>query len=462
MTIMPETQGIDNTIQKCFSRFIQRFGINGILRNVNATKEKGIPTYAIFAFILGLVFTGKNLYVLLTATFEKMSYGKDVVYRFLNRPFIHWEAFVRKLSSAVVSEVKALTSPSRKTALILDDTPYYRNRSKKVEMLSRCYDHSENRYYKGFHMLTLGWSDGVTFMPVDFHMLASGSDDHLLEGSHIKDDGRTLATKRRIAARTAKPTLALEMLAAVKDTPAQTKYVLFDSWFASPSFIISVKRLGFDVVARIKNHENYRYLYDGKNQSLSQIYKANKKRRGMSRYLLAVSVHVRHDDFPEMIPATIVYVRDKSNRKKWLAFISTDTTLSADETIALYGKRWDIEPFHKVIKSHLRLTKEFQLRSFDAITAHTAIVLTRYIFLSLENRECADERSIGMIFLAVCRELDDISFQYAFHLICSTFSHCLSDYFLLSKAQVSFLVNQFISRLPCFIKHKLRLVVCES
>jgi hypothetical protein len=311
-------------------------------------------------------------------------------------------------------------------------------------------------------MLTLGWSDGVTFMPVDFRLLASGSDDHLLEGSHIKEDRRTLATRRRIAARTAKPTLALEMLNAAKGTSAQAKYVLFDSWFASPSFILSVMRLDFHVVARLKNHENYRYLYDGKNQSLSQIYKLNKKRRGRSRYLLSVSVHIRHNDFSEMIPATIVYVRDKNNRKKWVAFISTDTTLSEDETIALYGKRWDIEPFHKVIKSCLRLTKEFQLRSFDAITAHTAVVLTRYIFLSLENRECKDDRSIGMIFLAVCQELDDISFQYVFHLICLTFSHCLADYFLLPKALISLLVNQFIARLPCFIKDKLRFVMCES
>ncbi len=28
--------------------------------------------------------------------------------------------------------------------------------------------------------------------------------------------------------------------------------------------------------------------------------------------------------------------------KKWLALITTDTTLSADEVIRLYGKRWDI------------------------------------------------------------------------------------------------------------------------
>jgi hypothetical protein len=304
-------------------------------------------------------------------------------------------------------------------------------------------------------MLNLGWSDGQSFMPVDFRLLASGNDKNLLEGSRIKEDKRTLATKRRNDARTDKPTLALQMLANAKVTPAETKYVLFDSWFASPSFILSVKNTGYDVVARLKNHENYRYFYNGEIMSLSRIFKANKKRRGKSRYLLSVNVNVRHDDFPNRISAKIVYVRDRNNRNKWIALISTDTALAEDEIIALYGKRWDIEPFHKVLKSTLNLTKEFQLRSFDSITAHTAIVLTRYLLLSLENRENKDDRSLGELFLLIGEELDDISFQHAFSLIISVLEHCLVDCSTIPNDCIDMLIKQFIDRLPCFFKVRL-------
>jgi len=155
------------------------------------------------------------------------------------------------------------------------------------------------------------------------------------------------------------------------------------------------------------------------------------------------------------VPAKIVYLRDKNNRKKWVALLSTDITLNEDEIIALYGKRWDIEPFHKVLKSTLRLTKEFQLRSFDAIAAHTAIVLTRYIFLSLENRENIDDRSIGGLFLLVCDELDDISFQYAFMLLLSVLEQSLNDFVPIPKEQVDRLVEHFIHCLPSFIKDRL-------
>ncbi|MDR0295026.1 MAG: transposase, partial [Prevotellaceae bacterium] len=288
MTTISEEQRIDNANNKRVRIFIKRFGINSLLRSVGASKGKGISVSLIFVFLFELVFTRKNLFETMTIGCDELSFSKNTIYRFLLIASINWEVFIRRLSIAVIPEINKLTSESRKTALILDDSPYWRNRSKKVEMLSRCYDHSEKKYYKGFTMLNLGWSDGQTFMPVDFRLIASGNDKNLLEGSHIEEDKRTIATKRRLEARMEKPALALQMLKDAKGTPAQAKYVLYDSWFASPSFILSVKNLGYDTVARIKNHENYRYLYNGEKQSIRQIYRANKKRRGRSRYLLSV------------------------------------------------------------------------------------------------------------------------------------------------------------------------------
>jgi len=462
MTILPEKNGIDNAIQKKFESFVKRFKINALLKSVGATKEKGVPAGSIYTFLMGLIFTHKNLYTLLNTGKGSVAFGKDVVYRFLSKARTHWETFVFRLGISVINKVNSLTTDQRRCALIVDDTPYYRNRSKQVELLSRCYDHSENRYYKGYSMLTLGWSDGQTFIPLDFRLVASGNDKSLLCPSQVTEDNRTMATKRRTVARKDKPTLVLDMLASAKDTIAQAKYVLFDSWFASPASILSIKRLGYHVVARLKNHNNFRYLYQDQCLSLNQIYKMCKKRRGLSRYLLSVEVQVRHNEFSETIPAKLVFIRDKNNRKKWIALISTDNSLAEDEIISLYGKRWDIEPYHKVLKSCLHLTTEFQLRSFDAITAHTAIVLSRYIFLSLENRENKDERTMGALFYAVCDELDDISFAQAFALILSTFEHWLRDYLKLANEQIILLVHQFLSHLPVCIMDKLAFFVCES
>jgi hypothetical protein len=248
----------------------------------------------------------------------------------------------------------------------------------------------------------------------------------------------------------------LSMLEKIKGTAAQADYVLFDSWFSSPSAILSIKQLGYHVVSRLKNNENYRYHYEGENRPISKIYSMNRKRKGKSRYLLSVIANVRHNDFEDAIPAKIVYVRDKSNRKKWIALISTDISLTEDEIIALYGKRWDIEVFHKVIKSCLKLAKEFQVRSYDAMAAHTTIVMTRYVFLSIENRENKDFRSINEGFHALCKELEDISFAFAFELILSVMKQCMSEYLYLAKEQIEAFIGMFILRLPAHNNRRVR------
>lgn len=57
-----------------------------------------------------------------------------------------------------------------------------------------------------------------------------------------------------------------------------------------------------------------------------------------------------------------------------------DLALTEEEIIVIYGKRWSIEVFFKVCKSYIKLGKEFQGISYDATTAHTPIVMIRYIY----------------------------------------------------------------------------------
>jgi len=188
------------------------------------------------------------------------------------------------------------------------------------------------------------------------------------------------------------------------------------------------------------------FVYEGESLSLPDIYKRNKKRRGRSRYLLSVRVDVVKDG--KVIPAKVVYVRNKRKRKEYLCLISTDLSLTEDEIIRIYGKRWDIEVFFKVCKSYLRLSKECRCLSYDAITAHTAIVFARYMMLSIENRESRDERSLGELFLYCSDEMADITWIQAFHLIMETFRKQLSDYLELSEKQISTMMDAFMKALP--------------
>ena len=159
------------------------------------------------------------------------------------------------------------------------------------------------KYKKEFRLLTLGWSDGNSFVPINHCLLSAAKDENLLCAGK-QYDGRSLAAKIR-----------------------------------------------------------------------------NRKRRGRSKYLLSIDVMGGKEN--DKIPAKLVCVRNKCNKKDWLAIISTDTTLSEEEIIRIYGKRWQIEVFFKTCKSYLKLVKETRSTSYDALNAHVALVFTRYMLLSI-------------------------------------------------------------------------------
>lgn len=77
------------------------------------------------------------------------------------------------LSLKIIQHFESLTSSSRVRAFIVDDSVLKRNRCKKAELLARVHDHTTGRFVRGYNMLTLGWSDGFSFAPIDFVMLSS-------------------------------------------------------------------------------------------------------------------------------------------------------------------------------------------------------------------------------------------------------------------------------------------------
>ena len=196
------------------------------------------------------------------------------------------------------------------------------------------------------------------------------------------------------------------------------------------------------------------FRYNGEDMSLISIYNKNKKRRGRSRYLLSVMVEVVKDG--EIIPAKVVYVRNRNKRNEYLCLISTDVDLDEDEIIRIYGKRWDIEVFFKICKSYLNLSKECRSMSYDAITAHTAIVFTRYMMLSLENRESNDNRSLGELFLYFSDEMSDITWIQAFQMMLQMFRTMLTKNAELSDEKIDELVDAFMNTIPALLKSKLQ------
>ena len=172
------------------------------------------------------------------------------------------------------------------------------------------------------------------------------------------------------------------MIRLLKETLGEgisAKYFLFDSWFSNPRQLLDILGLKLHAIAMIKRSAKCYYEFEGKRMTVKQIFAACKKRRGRSKYLLSVpmKIHVKQEDVSEETAmAKIVCVRNRHNRKDWIALISTDMNLSEEEIIRLYRRRWDIEVFFKTCKSYLHL-RSYHGLSYDALTAHVAFVFTR-------------------------------------------------------------------------------------
>lgn len=390
-------------------RFFARFKVAGILRQCNAYKEQGIPVVTIVLYLFSLVFMNRSMYMDMVLG-KTAGFRKDTVYRLTNSSRINWQRFTLLLSVAIiVGAVECLTDKDRRNALILDDSIYSRGRSKKVELLANVYNHSEHKYERGFRMLTVIWSDGVTRMPVNYCMLSSANEKNRYNGAS-KVDKRCYGAKIRELAQTKATDVSIELIRQAKETGIPAKYVLMDTWFSSPKMVLALKQMDLDTIAMVKKSSKVFYKYKGKLCSVKDIYRQNHKRRGRSKYLLSVEVEVGREN---SIPARLVFVRNRKKPSEYLVLICTDMSLSEEEIIQLYGKRWDIEVFFKTCKSLLKLTDECRSLSYDAMNAHTAIVFMRYMFLSLTIREEKDSRSAGPIFCLVSEELADITFSEA-------------------------------------------------
>lgn len=230
------------------------------------------------------------------------------------------------------------------------------------------------------------------------------------------------------------------------------EYVLFDTWFSSPAQLIAVKDLGLNSIAMVKKSSRVYYEYEGKQLSIKKIFGICKKRRGRSKYLLSISVMVGKE---QKIPAKIVCVRNKKNKKDWIAFICTNPDLSEEEIIRIYGKRWQIEVFFKTCKSYLQLVTECHSLSYDALTAHVAIVFTRYLMIATEQRRYKDDRTLGEIFFFFTDELADITFGESFRIIIDAMINSICAIFQPSEEQLALFIEMFVGGLPEYIRNSL-------
>ena len=141
----------DKQISKTIRRFFVRFHVSFALTSANAYKRKGFSIVEIFQYLFLLIFSNRSMYMNLLTRSNMPAFAKDTAYRFMKMPQINQSRFTTIFSSRIIKETIApLDSEDRANVLIIDDSMFGRNRSKKVELLTKVYDHAKHAYKFGF------------------------------------------------------------------------------------------------------------------------------------------------------------------------------------------------------------------------------------------------------------------------------------------------------------------------
>ena len=430
--------------------------IDNLLRKSNITKRSGYNVSKIFSLLLSLVFYNENLYSYINSENTDSPVSKNTYYRFLGNMTYRWWYFLSRLAISVISFFQSLTGNNRVSCLVLDDTVFSRNRSKKVEFLSKIFDHANHKYLRGFSMVTLGWTDSFSFVPVDFALVGSSKEKNIYSKEMKELDHRSYMHRKYSQITQPKPKVALSMIRNILNLGVRADYVLTDSWYANEPLIHELVEEGIDIIGMLKNGHQ-KYCYKGKFytlKELSVIAKSGDNRKKKASIIVYTSKY--------NIPVKIVFIKHRSLGNRNLHFISTDCSIDEDEILRIYGYRWQIEVFFKSVKSKLGLASEFQCRYYSAICTHTTIVFARFIILEWLRRKERDDRTLGGLFMIMCDEVRDMNLKTALQNIALLLMKTIEKLSQQFTEEILKQVQLFFFEQPRYIQELLGILKWES
>lgn len=209
-----------------------------------------------------------------------------------------------------------------------------RSRSKKVELLARVYDHVEHTFQKGFTLLTLGCSDGYSFIPVGFNILSSAKQANRYQEVSDKIDHRTNGFRARKESLMQKTDAAAVLLIQrALESGVKADYVLIDTWFTTEPMIREILKTGLDVIGMVKQLKQ-RYTYRRKSYTLPELQRFVQFENAKNIFG-SLPVTTKNG-----IPVKIVFVRNRNKKSECLYLLNTDRSLSDAEIVRIYGNRW--------------------------------------------------------------------------------------------------------------------------
>ena len=91
---------------------------------------------------------------------------------------------------------------------------------------------------------------------------------------------------------------------------------------------------------------------------------------------------------------------------------------------------------------------EYHGLSYDGLTAHVAMVFTRYMLLAVSKRDNEDDRTLGELFYLMVSEVADITYHESMMILVEAMLATVQEEFHITDEQIECFYNKFMSKLP--------------
>lgn len=380
----------------------EEFNLAHFSRSGGVDKRTGVEVASLFetaiAIPLFLVGTVQSFF---SSNFKKIVESSQCAYyRFCQDSRFSWRRAMSEVSKFIRKrETETNLEAKYPSTFIIDDSDLEKS-GRRIEGVSKIYNHCTGRKVIGYKLVTLGWFNGAYARTLDYSLTAE-TKLKLKKGKPFSKerDSRSAGKKRINELKKDKITLACELMGRAAKNGYAPDYVLVDSWYTCAQIINKARSLNCGkthFLGTVKPGKRL-FTYNGEEYTLFQLRHAvmsEKKRckRFRSSYIEVVC------DLKNVGRIKLFFSRFTSN-KKWVCLLTTDLAMSYIKAIETYAIRWNIEIIFKECKQLLGLGK-CQANDFDAQIAHTtSVFITHSILAYYKYRE--DYQTLGELYRTI-------------------------------------------------------------
>ena len=241
--------------------------------------------------------------------------------------------------------------------LIFDDTIEEKPYTDLSDSIAYHYDHTKGRAVKGINLLNCLYHSQGMSIPVSYKLITKP-----IEYCDLK------TKKVRLTSETTKNEDFREILWVSYQNQLKFKYVLADSWFSSNENMMFIKhKCHRDFVMACKSNRLVSLSEDDKRHKKSQRVDTLDFQEGQS-----VKIWIAGVDFGLQLSKKVFKNKDGSTGELYL--LCSDLSCDDESIQAIYEKRWNVELFHKNLKSNASITRS---------PAHTVKTQSNHQFLSI-------------------------------------------------------------------------------